>query len=394
MIFFVDKIDFYIEALSIDSTDINLWIKTARRAFMDFDDYVLARNCPEFAFELNKKNWLIIDLLIDCYYILFDYDNCVKICKHALKLDESYIKSQVILNEFKINKVTKFVIIDDIDNVIINNELLINKTKILERLEDRRLKRSIKIEEDKLKCIEIEKNNCIELKINLKTDTLNQFGINLIKLYSDLKLRDLSIDTKVNIIKTNEFIELITTNSLPSMNEENSAQSNSDDANRTKSNLNQTSNQNSSSKDDYSNQHIKSSSQNNSSFPFEYVDKRRSSRVQSIQNKNTKDLDDAALFERITSLFNELCSSSCGSSSNENKNVMCKKNKSKLPVDNVQERECFNQFIKQLDQLAIPTVLNIFQLFLYFNSTHLKRIPLPTIYKDIIIHYLVHRFHF
>jgi hypothetical protein len=142
-------------------------------------------------------------------------------------------------------------------------------------------------------------------------------------------------------------------------------------------------------KDDFSNSQTKS--QNNSSFPFEYVDKRRSSRVQSIQNKNTKDLDDAALLERITSLFNDLCSENSQNSTDKSRRSreQSQNNKSKQLIDNVKERECFNQFFKKLNQLNKPTVLSIFQTFLYFNSTELN-LPLPTVYKDI---YAIYRHH-
>ena len=392
---FDDKIDFYIEALSIDNTDINLWIKTAKRAFHKFDDFILARNCLEYAFKLNSKNWLIIDLLIDCYFILFDFNNCICLCEHALRLDVSYTKSHILLNE--IRKKSKL-----ISDVKIINKQLIDQDKhklILKRLEDKRRKRQENIEVDRLRKAEIEKNNSLELKINLQADTLNQFGINLIKLYSDLKAKELPIDTKVNVVKINEELSnQATTNSLPSNEESNDDKSNQAiiTTTTTTATLNNT-NQNSLSKDGFSNSQNKLSqtnSQNNSSFPFEYVDKRRSSRVQNIQNKNTKDLDDSALLERITLLFNELCSNFDLNVKNKRLSkkdeLQSQNNKSKQLVDNVNEQECFNQFIKQLDQLAKATVLNIFQLFLYFNSTELKHLALPTIYKDI---YAIYRHH-
>ena len=56
---FVDKIEFYIEVLFIDDSNLNLWIRTARLAYTELADYVLAHNCLEHAFGLNPGNWLM-----------------------------------------------------------------------------------------------------------------------------------------------------------------------------------------------------------------------------------------------------------------------------------------------------------------------------------------------
>ena len=379
---FVDKIEFYIEALSIDDTDINLWLKTAKRAYNHLNDYVLARNCLEFAFKQNSKNWLTVDLLIDCYFILYDYDKCTVLCEHSLKLDQGYLKAHVILNEIK-NK--SKIHEHQFDYSIINHQLLADDQcdLILKRLEARRLDRTRLAVEDRLKFLDLQKNNHLELKINLKSDTLNQLGINLIRLYSESKRKEYSIDAQVHLIKQNEEF-LNATNSLPS-----NELSNSDEE-KSKSPGNQ---QNSSSKDDYSQQQQNSKS---SSFPLEYIDKRRSSRVQSIQSKNTKDLDDAALLDRITSLFGELCDDeiACGGRNGARNGANRKDEqtpaKTKSSVDNVYERECFTRFIRHLDQLHKPTLLNIFQQFVHFNSTVLKHLAVPAVYKDI---YAIYRHH-
>ena len=386
---FSDKIEFYIEALSIDGSDINLWIKTARRAYTELADYVLARNCIEHAFGLNPRNWLVIDLLINCYFVMHDVAGCVTICKHAIQLDAGYAKAHVLLHEIRRTKGNALLA----DDVTIDTQLASSPSgdKILNRLKAMRSKRAENAEQDRLKCAENERSKCLELKVNFKSDTLNRLGVALIKLYSELKRRDLSIDTRVKIIKLNEFNEQL--NDV--QNEESSIQSNSEDAKPSKppQQNHQQVNQNSlSAKDD--------TSQNNSqnkqaNFPFEYVDKRRSTRVLSIQNKNTKDLDEGALLERITSLFSELCEDALDAAGDKEKAGYGKSGdqetgKSKPSVNSLQERECFGRFVKQLDQLARPTVLGIFRLFLYFNATELKRLPLPTVYNDI---YAIYRHH-
>lgn len=372
---FQNKIDFYLEALSIDNSDVNLWIKAARRAYNQLDDYVLCRNCLEFAFKLSPKNWLVVDMLIDCYFILYDYFNCAQMCKHSLELDSAYPKAHLFLNEIK--KLTKF---DGLDYSIINHEL-VKDNSLIKKLEAKRLIRVKIVEDDNQMQLDNQKNSQLELRVNLKSETLNQFGINLIKLYSDLKRKEYSIDTKVNLTKLNND-ELTITTSSQSMSHED--ESNSDE--KSKSNAN--ANQNSSSKDDFPS---RENNKSGSSFPFEYVDKRRSSRVQNIQNKNTKDLDDSALIDRVYSLFNDICSIDKLNTPLKKDSEISSKTK---PIDNLKEKECLNQFIKQLDPSNSSTytisLSIIFQKFLYFTSTQLKNLQLPTVYKDI---YAIYRHH-
>ena len=94
-----EDMGYYLQALEIDGTDLNLWIKAGQRAFDVIQDYVLARNCLVEAYELSPTNWIVIDKLLDTYMILHDLRNALDIAVLSLELQSSYPKAQVVMFE-------------------------------------------------------------------------------------------------------------------------------------------------------------------------------------------------------------------------------------------------------------------------------------------------------
>lgn len=95
-----DNIDHFIEAISIDSTDINLWMKAGDRS-AKMKNLVFARYCYEQALLLNSQNWLAIDRLMELYYILHLPFELYDICSTALKLDPTHQKAGTLFYEAK-----------------------------------------------------------------------------------------------------------------------------------------------------------------------------------------------------------------------------------------------------------------------------------------------------
>uniref|UniRef100_A0A4W3H9E2 Calcineurin-binding protein cabin-1 n=1 Tax=Callorhinchus milii TaxID=7868 RepID=A0A4W3H9E2_CALMI len=87
--------EFYLEAVMLDSTDVNLWYKIGRVA-LRLIRVPLARHAFEEGLKCNPDHWPCLDNLITVLYTLSDYTNCLYyICK-ALEKDCRYSKGLVL----------------------------------------------------------------------------------------------------------------------------------------------------------------------------------------------------------------------------------------------------------------------------------------------------------
>ncbi|XP_069789120.1 calcineurin-binding protein cabin-1 isoform X5 [Narcine bancroftii] len=87
--------EFYLEAVMLDSTDVNLWYKIGRVA-LKLIRVPLARHAFEEGLKCNADHWPCLDNLITVLYTLSDYTNCLYyICK-ALEKDCRYSKGLVL----------------------------------------------------------------------------------------------------------------------------------------------------------------------------------------------------------------------------------------------------------------------------------------------------------
>lgn len=93
-----DDVDHFIDALAIDPTDISLWIKAGDRC-AKIVNFPLARRCYEQALEINPKNWVAVDRLIEVYYIIHLPFELYDICTTALSLNPHYKKATIFSQE-------------------------------------------------------------------------------------------------------------------------------------------------------------------------------------------------------------------------------------------------------------------------------------------------------
>lgn len=93
-----DNIDYFIEAIKIDSSDITLWIKAGDRG-VKMRNLVFARHCFEQALKINPENWLAIDRLLELYYILHLPFELHDICLRALQMNPNHQKCRMLLLE-------------------------------------------------------------------------------------------------------------------------------------------------------------------------------------------------------------------------------------------------------------------------------------------------------
>ncbi|XP_017323945.2 calcineurin-binding protein cabin-1 isoform X3 [Ictalurus punctatus] len=87
--------DFYVEAVMLDSTDVNMWYKLGQVALRRVS-IPLARHAFEVGLRCNPDHWPCLDSLITVLYTLSDYSCCLYyICK-ALEKDIGYTKGWVL----------------------------------------------------------------------------------------------------------------------------------------------------------------------------------------------------------------------------------------------------------------------------------------------------------
>ncbi|KAI5622058.1 calcineurin-binding protein cabin-1 isoform X2 [Silurus asotus] len=87
--------NFYVEAVMLDSTDVNMWYKLGQVALRRVS-IPLARHAFEVGLNCNPDHWPCLDSLITVLYTLSDYSCCLYyICK-ALKKDIGYNKGWVL----------------------------------------------------------------------------------------------------------------------------------------------------------------------------------------------------------------------------------------------------------------------------------------------------------
>lgn len=87
--------EFYLEAVMLDSTDVNLWYKIGHVA-LRLIRVPLARHAFEEGLRCNPDHWPCLDNLITVLYTLSDYTTCLYFICKALEKDCRYSKGLVL----------------------------------------------------------------------------------------------------------------------------------------------------------------------------------------------------------------------------------------------------------------------------------------------------------
>ncbi|XP_066499706.1 calcineurin-binding protein cabin-1 isoform X2 [Hoplias malabaricus] len=86
--------NFYVEAVMLDSTDVNMWYKLGQVALKRVS-IPLARHAFEVGLRCNPDHWPCLDSLITVLYTLSDYSSCLYFICKALEKDIGYTKGRV-----------------------------------------------------------------------------------------------------------------------------------------------------------------------------------------------------------------------------------------------------------------------------------------------------------
>ncbi|XP_053207922.1 uncharacterized protein LOC128391979 [Panonychus citri] len=93
-----NNLDYLLDCWATDGGDVTLLIETGKRA-LNQSDFLIARVCFEEAHRISPTNWIALDTLIDLYFVLDDYRNCLKLAIKGLTKDSHYFKARVLISE-------------------------------------------------------------------------------------------------------------------------------------------------------------------------------------------------------------------------------------------------------------------------------------------------------
>lgn len=260
-------ISYFLDALQIDASDAGLWIKAGVRAFDEAKDYQLARNCFEAAHTLSPNNWIVIDRLLECYFVLHDLVSVVDLASKSLLTDRTYAKAAVLLNEAcTLNPVWKQRLpphVADLNALLIRPETAAQYARIVDRMRVLKLKRREKFAADEL----AGQPKRPKIALSLENRDLKLLGHKIHKLYEQMKRDGVSLSQTLDVVLEKD--------SSCSSREETPTGS-ADESNNS---------QETASRD----MREKRKPGRSASFPIEFLDKRRSSRVQRLSKGLTNE---------------------------------------------------------------------------------------------------------
>ncbi|XP_076347198.1 calcineurin-binding protein cabin-1-like isoform X4 [Tachypleus tridentatus] len=95
---FYDAVDSYLEAVSIDATDVTLWYRIGHGA-LKLHKYALARLAFEEGLKCSSGHWPCLDNLITVLYALNEYASCLYYISVSLEKECYYLKGLVFRNK-------------------------------------------------------------------------------------------------------------------------------------------------------------------------------------------------------------------------------------------------------------------------------------------------------
>lgn len=261
-----NNINYFMDALEIDCSDVGLWIKTGSRAFDVLQDYPLARNCFEAARILSPNNWIVMDKLMESYFVLHDLFNVVLLSVECLKEDPSMKKARVLLYEScRLTPPWSEHVPEDMKGYLtLKKDHVDFYNKTMERLRMLKTKRKERALEEE--ATSRPKKPKLHLSIDITDDAIKMLGQKLLRLYDQMQRDAISPCMPIDVI----FEKGHGTTVKDEVANGNAEESNSQEI----------------SKEDGSQprekKRVSRGGNSNSSFPMEFLEKRRSGRVQRL----------------------------------------------------------------------------------------------------------------
>ncbi|KAI1290385.1 Calcineurin-binding protein cabin-1 [Halotydeus destructor] len=200
-----DNINYFLDALKIDSTDIPLWIKTGQRAYTQLRDYQLARNCFEAAHDLSPRNWIVIDKLIDCYFVLHDLYSCFNLCAEAFKRDANYPKAKWLIYETcRLHPPLKMSVTPCLEKLLsLNASETEQYEKLMSEYRMLKLKRKEDQMEDEIRSMP--KHQCFSVDFHVTNSAFGLVGRQLLELWKKMDADKIPVFAPIDIVITNQL---------------------------------------------------------------------------------------------------------------------------------------------------------------------------------------------
>ena len=194
------NIDYFLDALGIDASDICLWIKTGHRAFEVVQNYQLARNCYEAAYILSPRNWIAIDKLLDAYFVLHDLFAVVKLAVESLRIDPNYKKGLVLLYEAcRLTPSWRDHVPRDLkaSSLHLRKDLLDFYNKTVDCLRRLKENRKRKAEDDEL--ARQPKRPKLDLTMEYADDIMRVIGSRIVRMYDHMQKDSVSLSIVIDV---------------------------------------------------------------------------------------------------------------------------------------------------------------------------------------------------
>lgn len=342
----------------------------------------MSKYCFEKAFSLNNANLIVIENLIDIYFILNDLSRCLQVCLLALEIDPDYIKAKIMLNHCIFLMPPLLKEMDDYkcflspkfggdDYTLIEKEIENYSQQIVEQLSNIKTKRFLEDDLDNGN-----KRKLLNFNISQKHSTFSEIGFKIKKLYDDIQKCHLSISTPIKIIIDD------TGSKESSIIDENA------EIDWEKSVEDKSISMESKTKE-------KKNKEEKISFNlYEFSDKRRSSRVKGKSNKSSDYFDDQSITETLFELLPDSLKldESAKSDSNDKESSSDSSNEvqSKLGSKSV-ESEHLSNFFTKIQNYCLSRFVNILDIIEFYLTelSILKGIEIPDIF---IVLYKIYRF--
>lgn len=187
-----DEIQYYIEALEIDASDVTLWLKTGDRG-LKLNNTLLARHCYEQALAISPKNLIAIDRLLELYYILHLPCELADICFRAIDLQPNHKKASILIKEADEMQPFTKQFKDSSKKSLVKNDVA---CELLLRLDSvKRLRR----EDIKIEMQGIKKQKLSITLDTSRTQSLSSFGNYIIKIYERFARFGITKNTTIDI---------------------------------------------------------------------------------------------------------------------------------------------------------------------------------------------------
>lgn len=350
---------------------------------------MISKYCFERAFQFNNANFIVIDNLIDIYFIINDLSRCVQICLHSLEIDSEYLKAKIILNhciylmptlfdelkKFKCHISPKF---GGEDYSLLDEEIVDYSDSLLRQFSQLKKKRLRTVDDDEEK----ESNKKRQFVLNIEQSnsvTFSEIGVKIKKLFKQIQSSRVSICSPI-CFTINSLVETVDVE-MSDVSQNENVENSSIDSLPVEAVL-----------DEKAASNVKEKKPKEFNI-YDFADKRRSSRVRGKNNKSGDFFDDQSITDSLFELLPvSLKNDESGKSNDSNEKEVSSDSSSEHPQvkppsgEKSAEHDQVCDLIEKFRNYFLSTKqINIFQLMHFYlvELSTTSDILIPDVFREI-----------